>query len=156
VLFLKKPTARIADLYSLLLEVQLSSIQRVQPGVTFNELQQQAQRQMAEGLKALTVFDGSVDKILEQDLPRCYMHSLGHHLGLDVHDGEGLALKDKPFEAGMVITIEPGFYFVPAYFHDHPLAGLGFRIEDDVLVTSKSNRVLSSAPKELAEILDGC
>ncbi len=83
------------------------------------------------------------------------MHGLGHWLGLDVHDvGEYKQdEKDRPFEPGMVLTIEPGLYIS----EDAPVAeqyhGIGIRIEDDVLVTENGHENLTvSVPKEVAEI----
>jgi Xaa-Pro aminopeptidase len=83
------------------------------------------------------------------------MHRTGHWLGLDVHDagdykrgGEWRALAP-----GMVLTVEPGCYIrgaedVPARF-----AGIGVRIEDDVLVTEARAEVLTrDAPKSVRDV----
>jgi len=63
-------------------------------------------------------------------------------VGLEVHDP---GAPERPLEAGMVITIEPGIYI--------PEEGLGIRIEDMVLVTESGARVLSAAlPREAEQI----
>lgn len=71
-------------------------------------------------------------------------HSLGHGIGLEVHEAPRLARTvDAPLAVGAVVTIEPGIY----------LAGWGgVRIEDDVLLNASSARVLSSCPRDLIEI----
>lgn len=73
---------------------------------------------------------------------RFWLHSVSHHLGMDVHDVGAM----DTLRAGMVITVEPGIY-IPAT--DTTVAaefrGFGIRIEDDVLVTSTGAEVLSSA-----------
>jgi Xaa-Pro dipeptidase len=73
-----------------------------------------------------------------------FTHSLGHSLGLAVHDpGLGLSVKNKrKLEPGMVLTVEPGIYV--------PSLG-GVRIEDDVLITKDRPRILTSTPRELIE-----
>ena len=77
-----------------------------------------------------------------EPLGKYYVHGLGHHVGLEVHDPGSF---DAPLEAGMVITIEPGIYI--------PEENLGVRIEDTVLVTASGVEVLSSTlPKEADEI----
>jgi Xaa-Pro aminopeptidase len=71
-------------------------------------------------------------------------HSLGHGIGLEVHEGPRLSkLNDTPLPVGCVVTIEPGIY--------RPGWG-GVRIEDDVLLTSEGREVLTSFPRELIEL----
>jgi len=70
---------------------------------------------------------------------RWTLHGISHMLGLDVHDcahARADQYRDGVLEAGMVLTVEPGFYiqlddelFPPEY------RGIGIRIEDDVVVT---------------------
>ena len=72
-----------------------------------------------------------------------FIHSLGHSLGLSVHDGPGLSRNySKKLEPGMVVTVEPGVYI--------PGVG-GVRIEDDVLVTKTKPKILTSAKRGLLE-----
>ena len=67
-----------------------------------------------------------------------FTHSLGHSFGLQIHESVRLAKgQERPLEADMVVTVEPGIY-IPGI--------LGVRIEDDVLVTKSGNRVLTSSP----------
>ncbi len=75
-------------------------------------------------------------------LGKYYIHGLSHPIGLDVHDPY---VPDRPLEAGMVITIEPGIYI--------PEEKLGVRIEDDVLVTETGAKVLSvRLPRAVADV----
>lgn len=68
-------------------------------------------------------------------------HSLGHSLGIDVHDGLGAQpTNPKPLPEGVVVTIEPGIY-IPGKF--------GVRIEDFVVLTPDGCRNFTRAPKEL-------
>jgi Xaa-Pro aminopeptidase len=71
-------------------------------------------------------------------------HSLGHGVGLEVHEEPRLSLKnDKPLEKGMVATVEPGIY-IPGWG--------GVRVEDIVVIESDGCRVLPRADKRLIEI----
>ena len=71
-------------------------------------------------------------------------HSLGHGIGLEVHEGPRLArTADAPLPEGAVVTIEPGIY--------RPGWG-GVRIEDDVHLTSEGPELLTSFPRELMVI----
>ncbi len=73
-----------------------------------------------------------------------FIHSLGHSLGLSVHDGPGLSVRyKKKLLPGMVLTVEPGIY-VPGFG--------GVRIEDDVLITKSKPKVLTNAARELIEV----
>ena len=75
-----------------------------------------------------------------------YIHGLGHHIGLDVHDPGDYC---KPLEPGMVVTMEPGIYI--------PEENLGVRIEDDVLITDSGYKLLSERlprnPDEIEKIM---
>ena len=87
-------------------------------------------------------------------------HSIGHHLGLDVHDCAGLSRDELgrsenfKLSAGMVITIEPGIYIqMDNERIGKKWLGTGVRIEDDILVTETGNENLTiSAVKEIADI----
>ncbi|NBY19049.1 M24 family metallopeptidase [bacterium] len=80
---------------------------------------------------------------------------------MDVHDSGRYFSEsyDTPrkLEPGMVITIEPGLYFGAHTKGPQKYQGIGIRIEDDVLITSSGNKVLTSgAPKEIEEIESLC
>jgi Xaa-Pro aminopeptidase len=71
-------------------------------------------------------------------------HSLGHGIGLEVHEAPRLSrTNDSPLPVGAVVTIEPGIY--------RPRWG-GVRIEDDVLLTSEGAEVLTTFPRDLIEL----
>lgn len=71
-----------------------------------------------------------------------FPHSIGHYLGMDVHDCPSVSI-DRVLEPGMVLTVEPGLYIprderFPREFH-----GCAVRIEDNVLVTEAGIEFLS-------------
>ena len=71
-----------------------------------------------------------------------FMHGTSHHLGLDTHD---LGSRFAPFQAGMVLTCEPGIYI--------PEERIGIRIENDILITSNGPvDLMASIPIEAEEI----
>jgi Xaa-Pro aminopeptidase len=131
-----KFSARQQELYELVLSVNKDCINKVKPGVTWEELNQFARQALATGLVKLGVMKD------ESEVGKYYYHSIGHHLGLDVHDS---SLYHVPLEAGNVITIEPGIYIAEEQ--------IGIRVEDDVLVTSSGCENLSKAiVKEVSQI----
>jgi len=72
---------------------------------------------------------------------RFFTHSLGHGLGLRIHERPRVSrLSTEQLQVGSVITIEPGIYVSERY---------GVRIEDDIVLTSSGCTVLTAAPKEL-------
>lgn len=79
--------------------------------------------------------------IAEAGYGKYFGHSLGHSLGIDVHDGLGAQPTNlNPLPEGVVVTIEPGIY-IPGKF--------GVRIEDFVVLTQDGCRNFTRAPKEL-------
>ena len=121
-----------------------------------------AQRVVCEGLIELGLLKGSVEENLKAGhLSRFFMHGTGHWLGLDVHDvGVYSTAKGepRPFEPGMVTTVEPGIYVDPDDEEvEERWRGIGVRIEDDVLVTADGHEVLTAAcPKEIEEVEAAC
>ena len=87
---------------------------------------------MKEGVKA-TVIQNEVDEFFSKHGFGKMIHSLGHSLGLEVHDG--FSMKDNfILKEGMVITVEPGIYLKDRW---------GIRIEDDVLVKRNGIEILT-------------
>ena len=154
------------EIYELVLKSQIAAIEACQPGARWVAFHDAASRVIAQGLIDLGILDCSLDEAigdpLEFDGPyrNYFMHGTGHFLGLDVHDvGGGRQGDDDPgpeLRSGMIVTVEPGLYFgswrtdveIPERY-----AGIGVRIEDDVLITENGPVVLtSSCPKEISEM----
>jgi Xaa-Pro aminopeptidase len=151
-----------AELYDLVLASQLAALEVAKPGGNTEAVHERAVEVLAQGMHDLGIFEESVDTILGEELYRkYYMHRTGHWLGLDVHDVgryyDGGASKERcsrPFEPGMVFTVEPGLY-VAEDATDAPerFRGIGIRIEDDILITDSGHENLSvDCPKTRTEI----
>jgi Xaa-Pro aminopeptidase len=69
-----------------------------------------------------------------------FFHGTGHGLGLDIHEPPRIALNDLVLQKGMVVTVEPGLYY---------LDGGGMRIEDTVMVTKRGHESLTRFSKFL-------
>lgn len=122
-----KFTKRQREVYEVVLHCNEEIIKAAKPGVTMAELNDLAKKHLAEGCKKL----GLIKE--DSELSKYYMHSVGHHLGLDVHDCTdctGSVLRE-----GCVITDEPGLYIEEEK--------IGIRIEDDLLITKDGCEVLS-------------
>jgi Xaa-Pro aminopeptidase len=152
------------DIYELVLKAQIAGIEACQAGSPWSAMHHATSRILAAGLIELGILDCSLEEALGDDFDGKYreyfMHGTGHFLGLDVHDVGGGRQGDEEEERvlapGMVITIEPGLYF-GAWRDDIEIdskwAGIGVRIEDDVLVTKDGPVVLTAkCPKEITEI----
>ena len=144
-------------LYEAVLKVQKEMIEMVKPGVTFKELNDITNEKLTQVMVDEALLQGKVSELIKSgEFKKYYPHSLGHYLGIDVHDtGPYVIGKEaKPFEPGVVITIEPGIY-VPRKDESAPekYRGIGIRIEDDVLVTESGCEVLTSEiPKEVSDL----
>ncbi len=174
------PTQR--DIYNVVLAAHDACIDKIRPGIEYLEIHLLAASVIAEGLVDLGILQGQVSDLVEMDAHALFFpHGVGHLLGLDVHDmedlgdlagyeegrtrskrfGLGYLRLNRPLKPGMLVTIEPGFYQVPAILN-HPelrskyqavvnwecLAQFsdvrGIRIEDDVLVTEEGSEVLTA------------
>ena len=150
-------TAAQRDIYDLVLEAQLACIEMVRLGSRPQEINKRSVEVLTAGMIRLGLLKGDQETIIkEEKYKQFYMHTIGHFLGLDVHDVGRYHIKDesRPLEPGMVLTVEPGIYISPST-KDIPgkYLGIGVRIEDDVLVTEDGNRILSSkAPKQVEEL----
>lgn len=142
-------------LYQLVLNAMKEAMKHLVPQSSFKVANEAAMRVMTEGLLELGILKGELESLIaEKAVRKFYLHSLGHWLGLDVHDvGDYGTDKDRPLEIGMVLTVEPGLYIpadadVPAEYK-----GIGIRIEDNLLITEYGNKNLTSGcPKEIADI----
>ncbi len=112
------------ELYEVVLKAQLAAIKASKPGARFFEI------------------DAAARNVIEKaGLGDAFIHSIGHPLGLTVHD----VVPDHPLKPGMVITIEPGVYL--------PDRKIGIRIEDDLVITKSGNRnITDRVPKTVKEI----
>lgn len=150
-------SAEQREIYQIVLQAQAGAIEAVQPGASCDTPQQAAVAAIVDGLLQLGLLTGTADEIIETEAYKpFYMHRVGHWLGIDVHDVGSYKDGDdwRPFEPGMVTTIEPGIYIAPDFEDVAPRwRGIGVRIEDDVLVTSSGNRILSEGvPRGMEEI----
>jgi len=129
-------TERQRELVQMVIEVQEEAIRLLRPG----KLHSQWNDEVKKFYTGLLLKKGIIEK--EEDIEKYYYHNIGHHIGLDTHDEN--VISDE-LQAGMVLTVEPGFYSEEE--------GIGIRIEDDVLIGEKGNTVLSeSIPKHPDEI----
>lgn len=145
-----------AILYQLVLDIQISAINLVKPGVVLADINKIVIAQLVDGLLALGLLTGEPETLIKDESYKTfYMHGIGHYLGLDVHDvGDYGSLENpRPLEAGMAITIEPGLYISHDADVEDCWKGIGIRIEDDLLVTEQGVEVLSArVPKTIDEI----
>ena len=128
VVALGKMPAKIQEIYQIVYDAQRAAIDAIEPG------------------KALKEIDAAARTVIEKaGFGDQFGHSLGHGLGLDVHEQPTLSGRSKgSLEPGHVVTVEPGIYL--------PGVG-GVRIEDDVLVTAKGRRVLSDLPATIGSTI---
>ena len=183
---------RQKDIYSIVLEANMKVIENIKPNIPYRDMHFLSAKVVAEGLKNLGLMKGNIDDAIQQGAHAMfYPHGLGHMLGMDVHDMEGLGENyvgyddeikrstifgtaflrlGRKLQSGFVLTVEPGVYFIPALIDQWKAEKKfmdfinydavesykdfgGIRIEDDVLVTDKGNRVLGKAiPKSISEI----
>ena len=144
------------EICELVLAAQAAAIAAVKPGAPWDAPHHAAVNVLAQGLIDLKLLSGGLAEVVETEAyKKFYMHRTGHWLGLDVHDAGDYKLHGgwRALAPGMVLTVEPGCYIRPGEGVPERLAGIGVRIEDDVLVTASGAEVLTrDAPKAPADI----
>src|SRR5258705_6778553 len=132
-----KFTPRQREIYDIVLGAQNAAIGALKPGADY----------CAKGDKsvyklAYNYINSHGKDLHGKSLGPYFIHGLGHHIGLDVHDpGEYC----PPLQPGMFVTVEPGIYI--------PEENLGVRIEDDVLITESGHKLLTERlPRDPVEI----
>ncbi len=145
------------ELYTIVLDAQMAAIEAIKPGAKIDEYHEKAVGVIVDGLMDIGFLEGEREKIIEEKgYNKFYMHNTGHWIGLDTHDVGMRKIGDeaRPFEPGMVVTVEPGLYIAEDMEEvDEKYRGIGIRIEDDVLVTKNGHEVLTEkAPKKIEDI----
>lgn len=129
-------TQQQREIYDIVLAANAKGQELAGPGVTYQSVHTEAMKVIARGLTALGLMKGDPDEAVAAGAAALFMpHGLGHQMGLDVHDMEGLGEKyvgyddattrstqfglgalrmGKALKPGHVITVEPGIYFIPA------------------------------------------
>jgi Xaa-Pro aminopeptidase len=182
--------------YELVLDALNQAVEKIAPAVSFRDIHLHACKVLTKGLVELGLMKGNPDDAVKQGAHALFFQcGLGHMMGLDVHDMEGLnetwvgysdsikrsdqfGLRSlrlaKELEAGYVVTVEPGIYFIPPLIEQWQQQNKcadficydklkqylhfgGIRIEDDVLVTQSGYKLLSgNIPKTIEDIENLC
>jgi Xaa-Pro dipeptidase len=150
-------------IYNIVLAAQMNAISAIRPGVSWHNVSKIASMTILNGLLKNGFIKGDLNTLYENKIHQLFMpHSLGHHMGLDVHDAADFATTENILEPNMVITVEPGVYFIGILFDEatEPIKKFlimdkinkfryfgGIRIEDDILVTRDGFRVITNVVK---------
>lgn len=144
------------EIYEVVLQSQIASVDAVKPGATLDDVHEAAARVISEGLVRLGLLEGTADEVLENESYKAFfMHKTSHWIGMDVHDVGGYHEEGRarPLIPGFVLTVEPGIYVAADADVDEKWRGIGVRIEDDILVTADGYENLTAAiPKTVDEI----
>jgi Xaa-Pro aminopeptidase len=131
-----KFNSRQKDVYETVLNALVNATAAIKPGVEYREMHFIAARTIVEGLKGIGLMKGNVEDAVKAGAHTLFFpHGLGHMMGMDVHDMEGLGEDfvgydentrrsdqfgtaylrlGKVLKPGFVLTVEPGCYFIPA------------------------------------------
>lgn len=135
--------------YEVVDAARAAAVARVAPGASVADVHRAAVEVLAEGMVALGILPGPAADVVAQESYRgLFPHQTSHWLGLDVHDPGDYTVggASRVLEPGMVLTVEPGLYFpVGSEGGGAHFAGVGVRLEDDVLVTEDGGEILTGA-----------
>ncbi|KAF3439572.1 hypothetical protein FNV43_RR17850 [Rhamnella rubrinervis] len=171
-------------IYNAVLDAHNAVVSMIKPGVWWVDMHILAEKTILQSLRKGGIIVGNVEDMMVERLGAVFMpHGLGHFLGIDTHDPGGyLKGKERPkepglrslrtareLEEGMVITVEPGCYFIDAllvpamessktggFFNRQVISKFkafgGVRIESDVLVTANGCSNMTRCPREICDI----
>jgi len=174
--------------YEAVLSAQEAVEAAMGPGVEWSEMHRLAERCILEGLVSAGVLTGDIDAMMAAHIGAIFMpHGLGHMLGIDTHDvggfpegrerltdpGVSKLRMNRALEPRMVVTVEPGLYFVDplldaalanpaqsAFINAERLAHFrgkgGVRLEDVVLVTEAGIENFTVVPRKVADVEAVC
>jgi len=124
-----KPSEKVKTMYRLVREGQEIAFKMIKPGVDGKAVHQ----------AILDHFEKNGFKTGEAGgRMQGFFHGTGHGLGLEIHEAPRVGGASDILQAGQVVTVEPGLYYLDAG---------GIRIEDDVLITATGCEILSTFPK---------
>jgi len=130
-------TARQKEIYEIVLGAQNAAIAALKPGMTMSRTGENSLYRIAYDYINTHGKDAK-----GEPLGKYFIHGLGHHIGLNVHDAGD---PNRPLQPGMILTVEPGIYI--------PEENLGVRLEDIVLVTETGAVLLTaSLPRTVEEV----
>merc|ERR1712130_141052 len=135
------------EVYSAVLDAEKQCIQACAKGKSMSQLHALSIRILSEHLKSLGIMNRH-----NNDYFRFYPHSIGHYLGMDVHDTSSFTVNQK-LQPGNMVTIEPGLYIPKCPHIDPKYHNIGIRIEDNIFVTEDGCVNLTrNIPKEIDEV----
>ncbi len=136
-------TPRQRAVYDAVLKVKNEATQLLMPGVLWKAYHIEVGKLMSSALVDIGLLTKKEVSDNAEAYKKYFMHGTSHHLGLDTHD---YGLLDKPMQANMVFTVEPGIYI--------PDEGFGIRLEDDVVVqaTGAPVNLMANIPIDPDEI----
>jgi Xaa-Pro aminopeptidase len=183
---------RQRPVYQAVLDALVKATAVLKPGLPFRDAHFLAAETVAYGLKEIGLMKGDIKEAVANGAHTLFFpHGLGHMMGMDVHDMEGLGENyvgyddeikrsdqfgtaylrmGRRLQAGFVMTVEPGCYFIPPLIDQWKAEGKnkefinydlvetykdfgGIRIEDDVLITADGHRLLGTPiPKTIEDI----
>ncbi len=186
----QKFTSIQKDVYQMVLNAHQAAIDALKPGIEFKDVHIIACKKLADGMRSLNLMKGNIDEAVEAGAHAMFFQcGLGHLMGLDVHDMENLGeqnvgytpdmIKSTQFglkslrlgrklEEGMVLTVEPGIYIIPALIDlwkaDKKFAEFinyselekfrtfgGIRVEEDFVITNTGSRLLGDEISKTVE-----
>mmetsp|Transcript_51697 Transcript_51697/g.160902 ORF Transcript_51697/g.160902 Transcript_51697/m.160902 type:complete len:508 (-) Transcript_51697:307-1830(-) len=166
-------------IYEGVLDATVRVMKSMKPGVEWRDMHDLAENTIAEHLLKHGYLKGSMEEIIAAKIPGLFMpHGLGHLMGIDTHDVGGYPKGVERFKSlrmnrqlleGMVLTVEPGCYFIPALLDpalkdetkkkllcEEKLLSMfnfgGCRIEDNVIVTKDGIELMTNVPRTVKEI----